>query len=111
MTSPIREIELSIQQAKKTVELSKALERLESNRDFQTVIQNSYLRDEAIRLVHAKSNPGLQSPEKQAAVIRDIDSIGTLATYLRQIHQFADAAQQAINDSEAELQSIVLDEV
>lgn len=103
MSTEIREIELNIKEAQKMVDLNKALERLRSNRDFKKVIQECYLKDEAVRLVHLKADSNMQDEKSQAAIGRDIDAIGSLAQFLNFIPLQADMAQRAIDDGEAAL--------
>lgn len=79
---------------KAQIELGNALDKLRSNRDFNKLVTEGYLKDEAIRLVHLKSDPNMQSPEKQAAIMRDIDAIGALASFLLTIDQRANIARK-----------------
>jgi len=73
----IQEIELSMSEAKAVVDLGKSVERLRKNRDFKKVIEETYLREEAVRLVHLKSSPAMQRPEVQAGIDSDIKAIGS----------------------------------
>lgn len=94
----LQQIELTEQEAKATVELSKALDRLSNNRDFKKVILEGYFKEEAIRLVMAKGNPSCQTPDIQAAILRDIDAIGSFRQYLGQIQYAAMQAAKALED-------------
>lgn len=85
------------------VALQQSLTRLQANRDFQTIISQGYLRDEAVRLVHARSNVALQSPEAQAALLRDIDAIGSLEAFFRKIEQ---QARQALSHIDADEETV-----
>lgn len=102
----IKNIELSIEEAKQSVDLKLALGRLIKNRDFKKVIEEGYLRNEAIRLVHAKASPSLQSAEHQARITRDIDAIGALDQYLTTIYQIGSQAEYAVADYEQELETV-----
>lgn len=106
MSTEVREIELTRTDAQAQMALGEALERLQSNRDFKLLINEAYLRNEAIRLVHAKSDPATQDPDKQAAIIRDIDGIGCLLAFLRNTRQLAEMAGRAIENADRELQLI-----
>lgn len=97
----LAEIERNIQDAKKMVELGDALERLRSNRDFKKVILDGFFEKEAIRLVHLKSDPSMQTPEKQAAILREMDGIGALSSYLSTVQYYAAQGRKAIVDGEA----------
>jgi len=105
-TNEIQEIELNIKEAKKFVDLGKSLERLQSNRDFKKVVEESFFKDEAVRLVHLKSNPAMQRPEQQAAVDSDIRAIGTFAQFLDTIYMRADHAAKAIEADEESLEEL-----
>lgn len=85
------------------VALHVALTRLQTNQDFKTIISQGYLKDEAVRLVHARSNAALQSPEAQAALLRDIDAIGSLEAFFRKIEQ---QARQALSHIDADEETI-----
>lgn len=106
MTDQVREIEQNIAQARAFVEMNAALERLSASRDFKTVISDGYLKSEAVRLVHLKSDPRMDSPEKQAAVVRDIDAIGGLVSYFRTVAHNASVALKAIEAGEESLAEI-----
>jgi hypothetical protein len=95
-TEQIQQIERNIEAGKVAVELNAALQRLLANRDFKAVIADGYLNKEAIRLVHAKSNPSLQTPVHQAAIIRDIDAIGALAQYFNNVTLMGDMAAKGL---------------
>lgn len=96
----LQEIELSIKEAQKFVELGNALVRLQSNQDFKKIILEGYFKEEAIRLVHLKSDSNMQSAERQQGILRDMDAIGALEQHLRMVLHRADMARKAIVDAE-----------
>lgn len=108
--SSIAEIELNIKEAQEMVDLGKALERLMKNRDFTRVIKEGYLDHEAVRLVHMKADPQMQTPERQAAILRDIDGIGCLTGYFQKIRLFALQAANAIEAGEQAIEEIRAEE-
>lgn len=75
-----------------------ALGRLEANADFKRLFIEGYFKDEAVRLVMAKADPSLQEPEAQAAILRDIDGIGSLRGYLGGLRLKARMAEKAKAD-------------
>lgn len=85
---------------KPAIELGNALEKLRNNRDFNKLIVDGYLKDEAIRLVHLKADPNMQSPEVQASITRDIDAIGTLNQFFVITDQRARIAGKQMSDIE-----------
>lgn len=99
----IREIELSMDAAKEKISLAESLDKLRKNRDFKKIIEEGYFKNEAVRLVHMKGYPSEQRDDLQQAIIRDIDAIGSLRSYLDTIYREAEWAESAIHASEAEL--------
>ena len=94
------EIELHIEQARHYVDLGKALERLERNPDFQAVIQNDYLKQNAIRLVHLKADPSMRRDEYQRQIDQEIQAVGALAQYFNVVRMQAEHAALAIAEGE-----------
>ena len=107
----VRQIEESIQNAKQHIELDKALERLESNKDFKLVISEGYLEKESIRLVHLKADPAMQTAERQASVVTQIDAIGGLLQYFRTVSQTAALAAKSIDSDEETLAELAAEEI
>ena len=96
----IQEIELNIKEAQKMVDLGAAVQRLATNRDFKKVVMEMYFEKEAVRLVHSKSLPAMQTPEHQASILRDIDAIGSFYQFLRTLEIQAEMARRAVEDGE-----------
>jgi len=96
----IQTIEISIGKAKRAIELNKALNRLDKNKDFQLVIQEAYFKDEAARLIAAKSNPGLSMPEQQAHLDHCIMGLGSLQQFFITISQIAMQMEKTMADDE-----------
>lgn len=102
----IKALQDSIVSSRQNVDMADALRRLQSNRDFKKVIQEGYFEKEAIRLVHLKADPAMQTPDKQAGILRDIDAIGTLHAYFALILRFGDMSKKDISEAEAEIEAI-----
>lgn len=109
-TEAIQEIEKNIAQAKEIVELGNAMERLSQNRDFKKIVKEGYFRDEAIRLVHLKADPNMQTPEKQQAVLLQMDAIGAVNQYFQTIFHRAAVASKAIAADEEVRDEILAEE-
>ena len=103
----VQAIEENIRQAKVIVGTGEALERLRSNRDFKTVILDGYFKQEAIRLVHLKADPSMQSPEMQKSIIAQMDAIGSLNQYFTAVYQQATIASKAVASDEEALSEIL----
>lgn len=107
----IRAIEANIREAKKIVEEGEALERLRSNQDFRKVVMDGYFKNEAIRLVHLKSDPGMQSAESQKSILMQMDAIGSLDQYFRTVFHKASIAQKAIASDGETLEELLAEDV
>lgn len=94
-------IEQNIKWSKEIVEVHKALIRLEDSRDFRKLIKEGYLQQEAIRLVHLKADPAYQTPERQAAILNDINAIGGLLQFFRTVTHNGMVAAKSIEADEA----------
>lgn len=99
-------VEKQLAVAKATVARGEALARLRNNRDFKSLIEGDYLREEAIRLVHMKSYPDQDTPAKQASIVQQIDAIGNLARYFDTVHTLANIAAKDIEGAEATLEEL-----
>lgn len=96
----IAEIDQQIKDARPQKELGEALERLRHNPDFKKLVIEGYLKNEAVRLVHLKADPNMAAGQHQAAIMRDIDSIGALASYFATIDMLGRRATASIEDAE-----------
>lgn len=102
----IAALQRQIEGAKQGLALGKALVNLKSNADFKTLITEGYLQNEAVRLVHLKSDPAMQEPHLQAGIMRDIDSIGSLAEYFRLVAKAGEQAERSIQGAEEQITEI-----
>lgn len=100
-----QELEQSIKANKEKVALGDAIERLKNNTDFKKVFMDEYFQQEAIRLVHLRKDPNLQSAEQQASILGQMDAIGHLMEFLNHRLQWADIARKQLEDTEAELEA------
>lgn len=95
-TETINAIESNIAKAKVVLEFSAALERLRGNRDFKKVVLEGYFEQEAIRLVHLKADPSMQTPAMKQSIDAQIDAIGQLSQYFSTALQKANMASRQI---------------
>lgn len=110
-TQAIQDIELNIKQAQLLVDTGNALERLRSNRDFKKIINEGYFEQEAIRLVHLKGDPSMQTAELQASIIRQMDAISALNQYFQTVFYRADLAGKAIAADEETRDELLAEEI
>ncbi|WP_225784518.1 hypothetical protein [Xenophilus sp. Marseille-Q4582] len=95
------------QDNRQLVELGDSLNRLRTNRDFKRVISQAYFKDEAVRLVHLKSDPNMQDAEKQKSIVAQIDAIGSFSAFLNTVMANAAHARRALSESEAMREEIL----
>ena len=107
----IQEIELSIKEAQKMVDLGSAVQRLANNRDFKKVVMEMYFEKEAVRLVHLKANPAMQDKDRQDAIVKEMDAIGSFYQFLRTLEIQADMARRAVEDGETLREEILAEGV
>lgn len=107
----ITSIERNIKEAKHLVDLGAALSRLKNNKDFKALVQDGYFEKEAVRLVHLKASPEFQTPERQQAIITQMDSIGNLVSYFTVVAFSANQAAKAIEVDEETLLELRTEEL
>jgi hypothetical protein len=98
-------VTLSIKEAKEKIERSKALRRLEKNKDFQSLFLNGLMEKDAVRQVMLLASPGLKAPGEGAAVAKAgiqarIDMIGELYNWCRWTHLEAESAEKGLAEYE-----------
>lgn len=106
----LQALERNVKEAKRVLDLGNAFERLCSNKDFRAVIKAAYFEQEAIRLVHLKGAEHVQSPEMQASIIRQMDSIGVLNDFFRKIERDSRLAEVSIKDADEAREEILAEE-
>ena len=106
MEYTLEEIESDLKTAKELVEFGEAIKRLNSNKDFKTVILEGYLKDNAIRLVHLRADAYHQSPERQASILSQLDGIGGLNDFLGTKLHFADMAVKKVQEIEETIEEM-----
>lgn len=103
----IEALERDIEQYKADIALASSLEVLLRNRHFVEVILKGYCKDEAVNLVLMKAKAENQTPDKQADIIRQLDSIGTLNEYLEIIKKRGEIAKMSHKDAQDTLERVV----
>lgn len=110
-TDTINAIERNMEKAKVVLDFSAALERLRSNRDFKKVVLEGYFEQEAIRLVHLKSDPNMQSPNAQQSIAGQIDAIGQLSQFFSTALQKASMASRQMEADQETLEELAAEEL
>jgi len=92
----IAQIEITMEQAKMSIDKMEALIRLENHPDWKLIIGNGYFEKEAIRLVALKADVQMQGDNEQRDVLRQIDAIGSVREYLRSIYYFGRTSENSL---------------
>ena len=99
-STELQQLERSMKQAQKLVDLGDSLERLRNNRDFKKIFTEGYFEAEAIRLVHLRADSNMQSADSRKAIDAQIDAIGTVNQYLQTISIQAQMAGRSLDADE-----------
>lgn len=110
-TTEVQTLESNIKQSKELIEFGSAMERLRSNRDFKLIIGNGYFEQEAVRLVHLKADPSMQTAASQEAIIKQLDAIGALNMYFHSVNHRTGLAQRALEADEETLTEMLAEEI
>jgi hypothetical protein len=105
----IQQVEVAIEDAKQHVAFGEAMSRLEKNRDFQLVIEQGFLRDEALRLVGLTAEINL-APAQKESVHASIRGIGEFKAWWRGRKVFADQMADTVVEYEEALDEIRADD-
>lgn len=106
LEAEMKEIQVSIEEAKKTIARGDALERLMKNADFIAVIEEDYLREEAIRLSHLLDDPNDQIQKAQHLIRADLGGIAALKRYFNTVINLASMADDQIVAFENHLEDL-----
>ena len=104
-------VEVNIADAKKAVAHMEAIARLQNNKDFNLVINEGYLKDEAVRLVHLKNDFNMASEEQQRFIENAIIGIGQFRSYLGALYRQGNMAKQALEDHENTREEMLREEM
>jgi len=96
----LHSVDLSIEEAKRRVELAAALQRLHENKDFQKIILENYFTEESTRSVMLLSDVNTQDEHNQKQIQNVILGIGQLGQYFHKIFVFGEGAARAIEEDE-----------
>lgn len=101
----IQQIEVGFEEAKEVIALRDALIRLQTNEDFKKVINENYLRDEALRLSSLLDEPNI--PEgKEKFVLADLRGIAALKRHFASVFRMATMAENAMEEDKNTLSEL-----
>ena len=104
------QIEIQLTESRKMIAVRDALLKMYNNKEFKDVIETAYFKEEAARLVMAKSNRTLDA-ETQKYMDTQIIGIGALANYFEAVMQRGWQAEQTIEDGEKAREEILAEEI
>ena len=81
-TNTLEQLELENKDLKKIVEFAECVKRLQTNKDFIKVVQEAYLKDEALQLVSLMSDPNHTSQDSRKYIERALDGISHFQRFL-----------------------------
>jgi hypothetical protein len=91
----LKEVEVSIAELQTYVERKEKLKRLMANKDFQELIEEQYLIQEASRMLLLRDDPNLPA-NKKAFLEADLYGPGAFKRYLSTIFQMGTIAENNI---------------
>jgi glutaredoxin-related protein len=95
----------SMTEAKRFIDIRDSIAKLEKNREFKKVITDYYFKDEAARLVMAKSSS--LTEDQQVVIDKMIYGIGSLAKFLDSAVARGNQAEQAYAEDEQAKEEII----
>ena len=101
----IEVLEANMAESKHFVDVKDSMVKLQKNRDFKKVITEYYFKEEAARLVMAKSSN--LNVEQQLLVDKMIYGVGSLAKFLDSVISRGTQAEQALAEDEDTKASIL----
>ena len=105
-TSIVTGLNADLAEMRNISELGEVLSRLEANSDWKKLIDEEYLKNEAVRLVHLLASPNMQGKEMQETILGDIRAIGAFRAFLQKVATFGHSAKSRIPEIEAELEMV-----
>ena len=106
----LKQVEISIELAKKKVALGECLERLLKNPDFKKLFMEEYLKDYAVHLVKNKASMGMQDDANQKFIDAQINAIGNVDQFLRFTSMEAYQAKMSLTADEQTMEEILEEE-
>jgi len=110
MESPqneLQQVELSIDQAKASIDKMKSLQTLSRNKEFVEIVHKDYFEKEASRLVLLRADDSMQDDESQKSINNQMIAIGYLRQYFQTIMQLGNMATNALKADEATREEIL----
>jgi len=110
-TEELESLEITIEQAKKSIARKDCLVRLQNNPDFKELIEKGFLEQHAIRQVMLKAHPGLQEEKNQKMLDQQINAIGQFKQFLIAVYTEGMQATQALHEDEATREELLREDL
>jgi len=105
----IQTIEVTMETLKKFIKLGKHLTALQKNPDFQALIEEDYLKDKAVQLVHLRGDDTVH-PDIKEDCLKQLDAIGLVSQYLRDVAVNGKNAEASLANHEDAREQILADQ-
>lgn len=99
-------VQLSLDEAKERLKDIESYDRLMKNRDFQHLIKKRFMLEEPVRLVHMLQDPRWATPDKQASLQREMQTIAGFLQWMNTVEQTGDRLRDDVKRYETELELI-----
>lgn len=107
----IQEIEIDIEHAKQFIAKGDSLDRLFKNKDFVELFIKGYAEEEAIRLVHIKNDPAMQTEEAQKGNLDAMTGISAFVGFIRRVQMQANQYRNSLAEYEKEHESMLAEQL
>lgn len=107
----LESIEISIEQARKSIKRMQQLEKLEKNSAFKELILEGFLEKHAVRQVQLRAHPSLQDEKTQKLLNDQITAIGHFKQFLINVYAEGKNAEQALAADEATREELLAEDL
>lgn len=104
-------VEISIEQCQTSIMRKGCLDRLQKNKDFQSLIMEGFLEKHAVRQVQLKAHPGLQDEKQQNMMNMQITAIGGFKQYLVNVYTEGMNAEVTLVNDEKTREEILAEDL
>jgi hypothetical protein len=110
-TEELESLEITIEQAKKSIARKDCLVRLQMNQDFKELIEKGFFEQHAVRQVMLKAHPGMQDEKNQKILDQQITAIGNFRQYLIAVYTEGMNAEQALREDETTREELLREDL
>lgn len=107
----LQDLEITIEQAQKSIARKDCLVRLQQNTDFKELIEKGFLEQHAVRQVMLKAHPSLQGEKEQKMLDQQITAIGHFKQFLIAVYTEGMNATQALREDETTREELLREDL